>query len=93
MRNLNEFLDSAAIAKKVRLPSLIVLQRMGLSPREILAMGDAGSYTAALKNDSIVELQIGESIVATGIIIEESGESYFEVHEVFHSDKKEEENS
>ena len=92
--NVKEFLNSAPITKKVRLPSLIVLQRMGLSPREILSIGDAGSYTAAIVNDGNVELQIGESVVATGNIVEDSGEYYFEVTEVFHSsDEKKEENA
>lgn len=90
MSNLREFLESNSAAQKIQLESFVVLNRMNLSARDILSLGDAGTYTLEKAQDDEVELQIGESVIAVGKIVEESGEYYFEVSEVFQgSDEKE----
>ena len=81
MSDLNEFLRSRSIAQKIQLESLIVLNRMSLSPGDIVSLGETGTYSLRKEPRGDGELQIGEAVVATGKIVEESGEYYFEVSE------------
>jgi hypothetical protein len=80
VNELKSFLDSHPAADRILLDSLVVLQRIDLSPGQLLSLGDVGAYTPIV--DKNVELQIGESVVAVGSIVEDSGEFYFEVSEV-----------
>ena len=80
MNELKSFLDSHPAADRILLDSLVVLQRIDLSPGQLLSLGDVGAYAPIV--DKNVELQIGESVVAVGNIVEDSGEYYFEVSEM-----------
>ena len=91
MRPLKTFLESNPTAEHIRLESLVVLHRTHLSPKDILSLGEIGSYTLSANPEEKIELQIGESVVAEGDIVEEAGEYYLEVSKVFHDsvEKKE----
>jgi hypothetical protein len=80
VNELKSFLDSHPAADRILLDSLVVLQRIDLSPGQLLSLGDVGAYTPIV--DKNVELQIGESVVAVGSIVEDSGEFYFEVSDM-----------
>lgn len=82
MSELKQFLQTSPSAERITLDSLVVLHRTKLSPKGILALGQEGSYSPDIQPDQTAELQIGESIIATGKIVEDGGEYYFEVSEV-----------
>lgn len=83
MSDLNKFLQTSPVSERMKLESLVVLHRTKLSPKGILALGQEGVYSPGINSEQTAELQIGESVVATGKIIEDSGEFFFEVSEVF----------
>lgn len=80
LKELATFLDSHPAADKILLDSLVVLRRMEMSPKQLLSLGNVGTYTQTTENE--VELQIGESVIALGKLVEDSGEYYFEVNQV-----------
>ena len=91
MRHLKTFLETNPTAEHIKLESLVVLHRTQLSPKDLLSLGETGSYAVSANSEEKIELQIGESVVAEGEIVEEAGEYYLEVSQVFHdpAEKKE----
>ena len=91
MKPLKTFLETNPSAKQIKLESLVILHRAQLSPKDILSLGEKGSYTLSANPEERMELQIGESVVAEGDIVEDTGEYYFEISKVFHDsvEKKE----
>ena len=83
MNALENFLGTSPVAKRIRLESMLVVHRTKLSPRGIVVLGEAGAYSFELGAGESVELQVGESVIAEGTILEDSGEFYFEVSDVF----------
>ncbi|MAG13631.1 MAG: hypothetical protein CMN78_03430 [Spirochaetales bacterium] len=82
MGDVNGFLKTNQAARRIQLESIIVLHRAELSPRDILSLGESGRYVLDTEANEGYELQIGESVVALGEIVEDEGEYYFEISEV-----------
>ena len=88
---LRQFLEESRAAKRIQLESLLVVHRTKLSPRGIVALGETGTYSIDAGAGETVELQVGESVVAEGTILEDSGEFFFEVTDVFYGAENREE--
>ena len=70
------------IAKRVKLPGRVIIQRTRLSPRELAVLRDRNSYGPITKREEICELEVGDQLLARGKIVRRHGEYYFKVREV-----------
>ena len=85
MNKLMEFLKTRPVAERICLDSLIIPYRTKLSPRQIMALGETGTFSLDLNEK--LELQVGGSVIAEGKIVEDDGNFYFEVDEVLERSK------
>ena len=76
---LKQFLDSSAIAAKVKLSPEVVVQRLLLTPGEILEIRRAGRYGPVPEKERICELEVGGQVLARGKIVRRRGEYYFKI--------------
>jgi hypothetical protein len=67
------------MAKKIKLPAKVVVQRTELSPRDVMNIKQSGVYGPIPKQDEICELCIGGQRIALGRIVRRKGEYYFKV--------------
>jgi hypothetical protein len=77
--NLVRFLTGSPMAKKIKLPAKVVVQRTELSPRDVMNIKQSGVYGPIPKQDEICELCIGGQRIALGRIVRRKGEYYFKV--------------
>ena len=80
MEQLEQFLTNSPIAQRVAVDARIVVRRFDASPRELKRAMNEGSLSVEAK--PLYELIVGETLVARGKIITESGASRFLVTEV-----------
>ncbi|MFP4551825.1 MAG: hypothetical protein ACLFNT_13550 [Spirochaetales bacterium] len=80
MEQLEQFLTNSPIAQRVAVDARIVMRRFQASPRELeRAMNED---LLSIEGKPLYELIVGETLVARGEIITESGASRFRVTEV-----------
>jgi len=77
---MEDFLNTAPIASKVKLPAKIVLHRTQLSAKELVDIKRKGEYGPVDKG--LCELFTGGQVIAKGKIINKKGEYYFKVKEL-----------
>lgn len=73
---------STPLARKVKAESAVILQRVNLSPADLLQIKRDKEYTIP-KSEEICELEAGGQILAEGKIVKRKGEYYFKVQKVF----------
>jgi hypothetical protein len=78
---LKQFLDSSTIAEKVKLSPEVVVQRLSLTPAEILGIRKEGRYGPVPEKERICELEVGGQVLALGKIIRRKGETFFKILE------------
>ncbi len=76
---LVRFLAESAMAKKIRLPATVVVQRTEMSPRDVLNVKRSGVYGPIPAEEEICELVVGGQRIASGKIVRRKGEYYFKV--------------
>jgi len=79
MTELERFLAESAVAERVDLPTLLVLDRMRLSAGDIDGIRAAGAYEAS--PGSTCELEAGGQVLASGKIVKRRGKYFFKVME------------
>ena len=76
------FLESSPLARKIKLPTRIVVQRTRLSPGELLDIRERGEYGPVPRDGRICELETGGEVIASGKIVRRRGRYWFKVLEV-----------
>ena len=76
---LVRFLTESPLAKKIRLPSAVVVARTEMSPQDVARITRAGAYGPIPRNEEICELVVGGQRIARGKIVRRKGEYYFKV--------------
>jgi hypothetical protein len=76
---LQDFLEKSEIAQMVKLNSRVVLQRMILSPGDIVSIKKQGEYGPIPKEEELCEFVAGGQVLANGRIVKKRGKYYFKV--------------
>jgi len=74
-----EFLSGSAIAAKAKVPARVVLRRTRMTPGIVGESLDSGQMV--IDGEFACDLVAGETIIATGEIVERDGSYFFEAKE------------
>ena len=77
--DVSNFLEESSLAKIIKLPSRIVLDRPGLSPQDVMAIRKRGEYSPVPSKNGICEMEVNGEILAEGRIIKKRNGYYFKV--------------
>ncbi len=75
------FLAGSPLARSLRLPARIVLQRTKLTAQELAAIPRAESYGPVPEAERACELEVGGQVLARGRIVKRRGAYWFRVRE------------
>ena len=90
-KQMEDFLLASVLAKKISLPSSIVVHRTSLSLLDVRDLYRLKVYPHIPKDETTCELEIGAQRLARGRIIKKCGEYYFKVGDLVGNDKAKEE--
>ena len=79
---LQQFVESSDTARRIVLPTHVVLHRSHLTPRDLLDIREAERYEPQAGGESLCELSVGGKAVARGRIVRRRGDYYFKVVQV-----------
>ena len=71
------FLQDSPLARRIKLPARIIVQRTSLSPGELMQIKEQGDYGPVPGEEEICELEVGGEVIARGKIVKKRGEYYF----------------
>lgn len=77
-----DFLASSPVAERVKLPARVVIQRTGLTPRELAGIREQGRYGPVPEEEETCELEVGVQVLARGRTVRRGREWFFQVKEV-----------
>ncbi len=81
--SLQSFFEKSPLARKIKLPTRVVIQRTQLTPGEMMQIKEKGEYGPIPRREQICELEAGGRVLARGKIVRRGGEYFFKVSESY----------